>query len=440
MDFKEIAAKINAAVEANRAAIIAVGEDIYKTPETGYREHKSMARAVKELESLGLTVTTYEGTTGYSALIDTGKPGPTVAIMGELDSVVCFDHPHCNPETGAVHACGHHIQVASSIGAAYALLKSGVLAELCGKILIVGVPAEEFLEIGWRNEQREKGDISFLGGKCEFIKRGVFDGVSCAMMVHATNAPDTPMTLANSNNGFVGKSVTMHGRAAHAAGSPDQGINALYAAMLGLEGVNAMRETFKDTDTVRVHPIITKGGSIVNSIPEEVKVESLIRANNMDAVFDASNKFDRAFGGAAYAFGTTVSINTQPGYLPYKPAPYFEELAKGIALELNGDGKEIPQEAPSTGSSDIGDLGSLMPVLQPYVGFCEGGLHSKDFRVLSDEVFAYSSKFLAQVAAKLLMDGAAECSKLSESYDPMFKSSKEYVDFAESLYTDKVLP
>ena len=94
---------------------------------------------------------------------------------------------------------------------------------------------------------------------------------------------------------FVSKVIRYKGVAAHAAGAPYKGINALNAASLGLSALAYQRETFKDEDHVRVHPIITKGGNLVNVVPDEVVIETLVRASNKDAIADAAFKTDRAF-------------------------------------------------------------------------------------------------------------------------------------------------
>src|SRR5207245_1775528 len=79
------------------------------------------------------------------------------------------------------------------------------------------------------------------------------------------------------DNGCIVKTVRYVGRASHAGGAPHQGVNALYAAHIGLAAINAIRETFRDEDTIRVHPIITHGGSQVNVIPGEVRLETYVR-------------------------------------------------------------------------------------------------------------------------------------------------------------------
>ena len=106
----------------------------------------------------------------------------------------------------------------------------------------------------------------------------------------------------------IGKLARFVGRAAHAGGAPHLGVNALYAAQIALAGINALRETFRDEDTIRVHPILTHGGSQVNVIPAEARLETYVRGRTLDAVVDANAKVDRALRADALALGATVEI------------------------------------------------------------------------------------------------------------------------------------
>ena len=154
------------------------------------------------------------------------------------------------------------------------------------------------------------------------------------MMIHLTSRPeDGRAGVPTSNNGCIVKTVRYVGKAAHAGGAPHLGVNALYAATVGLGAINAIRETFRDEDTIRVHPIITHGGSQVNVIPGEVRIETYVRGRSVEAILDAERKVDRAFKAGALALGATVEIETLPGYLPMRCDPimarYFRETAVG---------------------------------------------------------------------------------------------------------------
>src|SRR5262249_22036865 len=191
---------------------------------------------------------------------------------------------------------------------------------------------------------------------------GQFDDVDLAMMIHTTPRPeDGKASVPLSNNGRVGKLARFVGRASHAGGAPHLGINALYAAQIALAAINALRETFKDEDSIRIHPILTHGGSQVNVIPGEARLETYGRRRTVDAVIDANRKVDRALRAGAMALGATVEIDTLPGYLPLDCDPtmarYFRDNA--VALVGQAEYRELGHRA---GSTDMGDLSQIMPV------------------------------------------------------------------------------
>ena len=137
------------------------------------------------------------------------------------------------PHTRAVIITRLRLCLAPRLG----LRSRGVLDHLCGKLVFMAVPAEEYVEVGFRQSLRDQGTIEFLGGKPEFIRLGAFDDVDFAMLVHTSSrAEDGIVCMTETSNGTVAKHVTYHGRAAHAAGAPHRGINALNAATSGFHG------------------------------------------------------------------------------------------------------------------------------------------------------------------------------------------------------------
>ena len=119
-----------------------------------------------------------------------GSPGPALAVIGELDSLIVNEHPHADSETGAAHACGHHCQMGMIMGAAIALKQPEVLEHLSGRLAFMAVPAEEYIEIEYRDSLRRAGKLEFLGGKPEMVRLGEFDDIDLAMMCHTTANPD----------------------------------------------------------------------------------------------------------------------------------------------------------------------------------------------------------------------------------------------------------
>src|SRR5262245_60387990 len=249
------------AIDQRAEVVIGIGETIRKQPELGFKETKTAALVADTLSGLGLRPEIGLAMTGVKAVAAGARGGgPSLAVIRELDALGVAGHPEADPVTGAAHACGHNAQIAGMLGAAIGLTATRAFDQLSGRVVFFAVPAEEGGDLEWRTRQVREGKLELLGGKCELIRLGHFDDVDLAMMIHTTpRAEDGPACLPVSNNGRFGKTARFVGRAAHAGGAPHMGINALYAAQIALAGINAVRETFRDEDTIRVHPILTHG-------------------------------------------------------------------------------------------------------------------------------------------------------------------------------------
>jgi amidohydrolase len=418
----EIKREVFRVIDRRADEIVALGETIRSHPELGFKEVKTARLAEETLGHLGLAAKSGLALTGVRAdLRGQAGDGPTLALLGELDGLVVTGHPEADPQTGAAHACGHNAQVAGMLGAAMGLVEARAARHLAGTVAFLAVPAEEYGDIEWRVGQARQGALEFLGGKPELLRLGHFDDVDMAMMIHLTSRPeDGRAGVPESNNGCIVKTVRYVGKAAHAGGAPHLGVNALYAATVGLGAINAIRETFRDEDTIRVHPIITHGGSQVNVIPGEVRIETYVRGRTVEAILDAERKVDRALKAGALALGATVEIETLPGYLPMRCDPvmarYFRETAVGFVGE-----EHYRPVGHRTGSTDMGDLSQVMPVLHPYMGGAVGSGHGADFAIV-DKSLAYVTlaKSLAAMAVDMLADGAAGAREvLAQARPPM---------------------
>lgn len=435
MTREQLKERVIKAIDENRDSIINAGREIYKTPELGFKEFKTTEQAVNFLKNLGLEVEANIAVTGCKAVIDSGKKGPNISILGELDSVSCADH--CDAvEGGAVHACGHNIQVAGMLGAALGLVKSGIMSELNGKVTIMGTPSEEFIELEYRASLREKGLLKYFGGKQELIYKGYFDDIDMSVMFHSLDMGGKSALVGPVSNGFIGKKVTFIGKEAHAGSAPHEGINALNAAMLAINNVHAQRETFKDSDRVRVHPIITKGGDIVNSVPAEVRMESYVRARTIEGMLDSNIKVDRALKAGAMAVGASVEITSIPGYLPILRTPALDDIFKENLMFMGIEEDKIDEGGDFTGSFDFGDVSHLMPAIHPMIGGISGNLHTRDYKIV-DEDLAYivPAKAMALTVVDLLFDDASSAKEIIKNFKPKMTKA-EYLKFMEDR--DKV--
>ena len=421
------------AVEKHRALILEAERYIWANPETGYKEFRTSQYMEDRFTELGYDIIRADGITGFYTQIDTGREGPELLILAELDSIICPAHKDADPVTGAVHSCGHNAQCAALLGIAAALKEPDMLNGLCGKIRLCAVPAEELLEIEYRSKLKAEGKIKYFGGKSEFLSRGYFDGVDLAFMVHTTTA-DGYQVLAGGAVGCVAKSISYKGVASHAGGSPWNGRNALYAANCGLNAVNAIRETFMDRDHIRVHPIITHGGDMVNAIPETVTMESYVRGLSFDAIRAANKKVNRALTGAALSIGTNIEIVDIPGYAPLRNDMGMIQVAKEAYEQLMPGGSFFVDPASSSGSTDMGDLSCIMPVIHPYASGAKGKSHGNDYEIADPEMACVTNAKWQLAMVKLLLgNGAQRAKQIIAAYKPQFTSKEEYLAYVDAL-------
>ncbi|MBQ4145692.1 MAG: amidohydrolase, partial [Clostridia bacterium] len=425
--------KLLKSAEKHKQLILDAERYIWNNPETGFKEYKTSAYMAKIFEELGYTLTYAENIPGFYTTIDTGRPGPTLLIMGEMDSIICPEHKEADKETGAVHSCGHNVQCAALIGIAAALKDECALDDLSGKIKLCAVPAEELLEIEYRSELKAKGIIKYLGGKGEFLYRGYFDDVDLAFMVHASKG----FRVSAGSVGCIAKKISYIGKASHAGGSPWNGCNALYAATCGLNAVNAIRETFKEKDIIRVHPIMTNGGVMVNAIPGRADIESYVRGASFEAMREANQKVNRAFCGAALSLGANIEINDMPGYAPLQNDRNMMKVAEeALELALPDIEYEINDKIGS-GSTDMGDICSVMPAIHPYSAGTEGTSHGSDYYVTDPELACVGgAKFQLGMLYILLKDNAERAKKIVEEYKAPFASKQEYFDYIDTISTN----
>ena len=434
---------IKSLVEKHKDYILKAERDLWKIPEAGFKEYKTDAYIKAEFRKLGYEIKEAENITGFFTVLDTGREGPTVLVLAELDALYCAEHPEKDKETNAVHVCGHHAQCAAMLGLATALKEEGVLEGLSGKIKLCVVPAEESIDIEYRMDLIKKGIISFPSGKKEFLARGYFDDVDVAFMVHITSALSKTDKLfssgVNGHNGVINKKVVIRGKAAHAGSKPWEGKNALNAAALAIQAVNNLRETFKEEDTIRYHPILTKGGDAVNAVPAEVVLESMVRGSTREVLADVNKRINRAISAAVASNGCTVVISDVMGSEPFKDDENLSEICLNVFEEIGGkDCYRNRRTGKSTASTDMGDIAINIPSIHPYVAGAVGLGHSKNYYI-EDPVKACVNSAILQLTLinRLLENDAKRAKEVVSNFKPDFPTIKEYIEAKKSLSQER---
>ena len=427
MEKNEIKQKLFDAIDSMAEDIKAYADDIAKHAELGWFENRTSDRFAEELTKFGLKAQRGLAVTGVRADIKSDKQGPNVAVLGELDGIICRAHPDADPESGATHQCGHNLQTSMALLVAGAFAKTGLIKELSGSLSIFGVPAEEFIDITRRKQLHDEGKIVFFSGKPELIRRGAFDDVDMAMMVHSGGpVPERTITIPDSGNGFRIFMLQIKGVQAHAAAAPHDGINALHAAIAGINAVNALRETFRDEDHVRVHYIITKGGDSANCIPDDVRLEGYVRAvdaKTMDVVFE---KVMKAFKSAAESIGAECFVTSIPGEMPLNPSLEMNKLFAENSRAIVGDNM-VTEHTVFAASTDMGDIMQIMPAIHGFTGGTVGTLHSAEFHVVDFEAAVLvPAKAMASTIVDLLAGDAGTAKEIISAFKPVY-TKEEYL-------------
>jgi amidohydrolase len=328
-------------------SLLGVSHFIHANPEIRFEEVRSSALLASQLEEQGFEMEKPLAglETAFLATFNTNRPGPRVAIFCEYDAL---------PEIG--HACGHNVIASAGLGAALLTKDLITREEVGGTLLVVGSPAEE-------------GG----GGKVPIIDAGVLDGVDAAMMLHPGGENLSAMrTLSRAS-----MEVTFTGRAAHAAVSPHEGVNALDAAVLTLNAIALLRQQV--TPDVRIHTIIREGGEAHNIIPEIARVGISLRSEDPRVMLDELRpRIENCIEGAALATGATADIeHLDPPYLSIQPNPILEQVVDE-AYERIGRTTEPHREDVFPGSTDMGNVSQVVPSIHPNIEIVPGlTMHSR---------------------------------------------------------------
>jgi len=397
----------------NEKEIIALGNNLFDHPELGYKEFKTKKILVEYLSKYGFKIENECFETGFSVSIGKGKPH--IGLIAEMDGLPI--------ENGFRHSCGHFSQCAIQSAVMVALKQRKINK---GKVTLFFTPAEEYIDIAYRKKLIKEKKINYIGGKQNMIAKGLFDDVDVVIHLHTSSNRKYKYNINTTLGGFTYKKYSFIGKAAHAAVHPEDGVNALNMFNLFLNAINCLRETFKDEDGVRVHGIISNGGTSINIIPDKVEYECYIRSYNTDTIIEVSNKIDNAAKCCAKALGGKVKIETIPGYVPLvQSKPLCDYIYKRLLKDYKPE--EIKTKGLSMAAGDLGDLSIFKPVVQIGYGGFKGTIHGKDLAVEDPkQVYIKTAKIIEDIVFDLLKDEKA-IKKIKDDFKPRM-SKKDYLD------------
>ncbi len=385
----DLANSSNSVIEASKTALFDLSKDVHAHPELNYEEYYSSNALAGFLEQRDFNVERGIGgvETAFRASIPGGAGnGPTIAVLAEYDAL---------PEIG--HGCGHNLIAMAAMGAALGLQANA--ANLPGRVEIIGTPAEE-------------GG----GGKIRLLEAGVFDGVDATLSSHPfSNRTIVPAVSPRGESwslAMVGYRYIYQGRAAHAAAAPEAGINALNAVIHLFTGIDALRQHLRDD--VRIHGVITDGGTAPNVVPEFAAANFMLRSRDGQYLSDeVVGKVRQVAEGAAAMTGASLEI--EEFYPFYENVQPNLTLAQAVGANLQALGVQLDDPIPgrpgSGASTDFGNVSQVMPAYELRYAVSETPVasHTRDMCETAITDFALSSalqvaKALSLTAADLLRD------------------------------------
>jgi amidohydrolase len=329
----------SSAISASASDLIELSHSIHAEPELAFAEFRSAAKTAELLSQAGFEVEfgVAQLPTAFAATYGSGEL--VIGICAEYDAL---------PEIG--HACGHNVIAASSVGAGLALAE---VAEAYGiTVKVLGTPAEET-----------------GGGKVLMLRRGVFDDVALAMMVHPG-----PCDLVGARSlALADIAVAFHGRESHASAGPEFGRNAGDAATVAQVALGLLRQHLIPGQ--QLHGIVSQGGVAPNIVPGRAELLYYLRAVTGDSLDDLIDRASACFAAGALATGCTHEIRTvSPTYTELKHDPAAVEIYREEIVELGRVPlpRELEAERP-LGSTDMGNVTQALPGIHPIIGIDSGG-------------------------------------------------------------------
>ena len=370
---EEIRTLVQAEMEFVAPIIKFVGEN----PEVGYKEEKACARQVEFLEKLGFAVkkgvadisTAFKGE--YSVTEDNGVK---VALLTEYDAL----------QPPMDHACGHQLIMGAGLLALAAVRKLMEKYQIPGTVQAIGCPAEEQ-----------------LGGKVYMIRKNVFADSSIALLSHPFFRNGVARYILAVTHG----DLEFFGKSAHASTNPEQGVNALDAMTIIMNGINAWRQQLPKTS--KVHGIITNGGTAANVIPDYTSGVFYVRSNNNEYQKFMEKRFEEIAQGAALIAGCQYKMHWHDAaYTAGKPNKVLADSAEKLMMAMNLKTDLVIEEPLST---DFANVCDCVPGLNIYFDVTGGkplALHSIPFREAA----------AAESALKNVADAAAGLANIALDY------------------------
>ncbi len=398
-------------LEPQRDEIISLYQQIHRHPEAGFEEFQTAALAARELRSYGIQVREGVGMTGVLGTLDSGRPGKTILLRADMDSLPVTEPPGCpfaSEVPGRMHACGHDGHVAMLLGAAKYLAAHREL--FCGRIVFCFQPAEENSS---DEKKREAADMGYtgVGGAGLMIMQGALEGVDGCFALHVSPLHQTGSVYISRREAMASSdkfTATIIGRGGHGS-APHKAVDPIgaLAAFLDAAHLLPVRETDAvGTCVVSVGTVHTPS-SAWNIIPETAVVTGNIRTFDESVRGRLLLRLEELLQGICAAYRCTAKFERMVGYNPTVNDPGMARRAGRVAAALFGEDASILGDAPFMSSEDVGNFFARVPGALIWLGVQrpdksnDAPLHSPHF-VLDPDALVLGSLLHVNLALDFL--------------------------------------
>lgn len=401
----------------NKDKWIAQAKELAQMPEYGFCEFETSNYLKQKLKALGVKDIKETAITGFIVRLKGKKSLKTVSYIAELDGIYSPENPTANPKTGVSHACGHNIQTSTLLALAEAFISTNVMEELDGDVVLIAVPAEENTPTDILDKLKSEGKIKSDCGKHEMLRLGDFVNIDVVIGAHALEDFPEERNLVMVNSSCHGLKVIRYefkGKAAHATVCPEKGINALNASVNTINGIQAIREYFDPSESVRVSYNIVEGGHNIGSVVDYSVLDVVVASKTMEGLRSVCERITQISNNAASTTGCEVSNRDISQYLPYE----VNQVLADIIIENASCvvGKKASMRPHNYFSNDLGDVSQIIPTAQIVYGGFDGDLHSPEFKVIDEnDAFINPARVTARTIIDLLSCGCQKIEKIIEN-------------------------
>lgn len=374
-----LGAQVDAAAAALEAKVIGWRRDFHQHPELSNREARTARVVAGHLRALGIEVQTGVAHTGVVGLLDSGKPGPVIALRADMDALPVteqVDLPFASKarttfngqEVGVMHACGHDCHVAVLMGVAEIL--AGMKTQVQGCIKFIFQPAEEGPPAG------EEGGAALMikQGVLENPKPDVIFGLHVFAGIEAGRISYRPgPTMASADR----IRIVVNGRQTHAA-LPWRGVDPIVISsqiVLGLQTIIS-RQVDVSLEPAVLSIGAIRGGIRDNIIPDSVEMLGTVRTFDEAMRADIRDRIRNTVEMIAKSAGATAQVEFDSAYpVTVNDVPLTERMVPTLERVAGKEKVFVGQKI--TGYEDFSHYQKKIPGFFYFVGITPPGVDRK---------------------------------------------------------------